>query len=365
MGRRFPRTDRNALARRDRAGHGHQRDHLAHEDMFSDAGRGGRQTRREGGSAEGQERRRAKLQGPPRLVQPASRTTGEEAEWPRQEFLYWTDDGSGAAPCGTTTGRSHSCVRMPTACMSGRRRTSNCVCRWLATCAMDPFERAHHEAIGYGRWQFDHMYVFAPAGYYVGQWLQSFREFPAAPEARQFQPRPCDGIDNQRCGRQVTPGRPRLTGVPAARKRRRDGRPSDTRGVEMTTAGQRAVAGSTLTLLLAACGSPDHHETHWGYDGEGAPEHWASLSPDFATCDAGVEQSPIDLANAVPIEDSGIARRLGEAVISVEQRAHVMDLIDNGHTVQVNERCTTSHGDWGNRVRTCTVSTFMRLPSIR
>jgi hypothetical protein len=43
---------------------------------------------------------------------------------------------------------------------------------------MDPFERAHHEAIGYGRWQFDHMYMFAPAGFYVGQWLQSFREFP-------------------------------------------------------------------------------------------------------------------------------------------------------------------------------------------
>ena len=34
-------------------------------------------------------------------------------------------------------------------------------------------------AIGYsGWWQFDHMFVFAPAGAYVGQWLQSFLEFP-------------------------------------------------------------------------------------------------------------------------------------------------------------------------------------------
>jgi len=28
------------------------------------------------------------------------------------------------------------------------------------------------------QWQFKHMYMFAPAGYYVGQWLDSFREFP-------------------------------------------------------------------------------------------------------------------------------------------------------------------------------------------
>jgi carbonic anhydrase len=103
----------------------------------------------------------------------------------------------------------------------------------------------------------------------------------------------------------------------------------------MAATRQRVVAGATLTLLLVACGSPDHHEVHWGYEGDGAPEHWAGLSPDFATCDSGVEQSPIDLVNAVPIEDSGIARRLGETVLTVQQRARVMDLVDNGHTVQI------------------------------
>lgn len=103
----------------------------------------------------------------------------------------------------------------------------------------------------------------------------------------------------------------------------------------MATTGHRVVAGATLTLLLAACGSPEHHEAHWGYEGEGAPQHWGNLSPDFATCDTGVKQSPIDLIGAVPIEDAGIQRRLGGAAVTVEQRAHVMDLIDNGHTVQI------------------------------
>ena len=44
---------------------------------------------------------------------------------------------------------------------------------------MDPFERAEEEnAMGYQRWYMEHMFVIAPAGAYVAQWLQSFREFP-------------------------------------------------------------------------------------------------------------------------------------------------------------------------------------------
>ena len=30
----------------------------------------------------------------------------------------------------------------------------------------------------YDRWFVEHMFAFAPAGAYVAQWLQSFREFP-------------------------------------------------------------------------------------------------------------------------------------------------------------------------------------------
>ena len=48
----------------------------------------------------------------------------------------------------------------------------------LTNLRMDPFERAEHESIGYHRWWVDHMFMFAPAAAYVGQWLQSFRDFP-------------------------------------------------------------------------------------------------------------------------------------------------------------------------------------------
>ena len=33
----------------------------------------------------------------------------------------------------------------------------------------------------------------------------------------------------------------------------------------------------------------------WSYGGAGAPQHWADLSPDYAQCAAGLNQSPIDL----------------------------------------------------------------------
>jgi carbonic anhydrase len=103
--------------------------------------------------------------------------------------------------------------------------------------------------------------------------------------------------------------------------------------------------------MMAACGggeptstsaedadsasSAEHHDVHWGYAGEEGPDHWADLSEDYAACRDGTEQSPIDLSDAVAFEDSGIQQRLGEIVLTDEQRAKVADIVDNGHTIQV------------------------------
>ena len=42
----------------------------------------------------------------------------------------------------------------------------------------DPFERADHEAIGYACWRIDRAFLSAPAAGFVGEWPQSFQEFP-------------------------------------------------------------------------------------------------------------------------------------------------------------------------------------------
>ena len=100
-----------------------------------------------------------------------------EAEWPRHDFLYWTDDGNVAA------------LRYEDWKITFLKQNAEGIDVWrspfealrapmLANLRMDPFERAEHESIGYNRWWVDHMFVFAPAGAYVGEWLQSFRDFP-------------------------------------------------------------------------------------------------------------------------------------------------------------------------------------------
>ncbi len=100
-----------------------------------------------------------------------------EGEWPRHEFLYWTDDGSVAA------------LRYNQWKISFLRQDAHGLHVWvepfvelraplIENLRSDPFERAEYEAMDFDHWYIDHMFVFAPAGAYVGQWLQSFREYP-------------------------------------------------------------------------------------------------------------------------------------------------------------------------------------------
>jgi len=101
-----------------------------------------------------------------------------QGAWPRREFIYWTDDGSVAA------------LRYDNWKVTFLMQESEGLSVWqkpftqlraplLTNLRMDPFERAQAEhAVGYQRWYLERMYAIAPAGAYVGNWLQSFKEFP-------------------------------------------------------------------------------------------------------------------------------------------------------------------------------------------
>ena len=101
-----------------------------------------------------------------------------QGEWPRKEFIYWTDDGSVAA------------LRYENWKVTFLKQNAEGLKVWqqpfeqlraplLANLRMDPFERAEEEnAVGFQRWYLEHMFAIAPAGAYVGKWLQSFKEFP-------------------------------------------------------------------------------------------------------------------------------------------------------------------------------------------
>ena len=100
-----------------------------------------------------------------------------EGAWPRHEFLYWTDDGNVAA------------LRYDNWKITFLRQNAHGYRVWsqpfeqlrapmIANLRSDPFERAEYEGMGYPQWWMEHIFVIAPAAAYVGQWLQSFREFP-------------------------------------------------------------------------------------------------------------------------------------------------------------------------------------------
>ena len=57
-----------------------------------------------------------------------------------------------------------------------------------------------------------------------------------------------------------------------------------------------ALACLPAALLTGAVCSRSDEAVQWAYDGPGAPEHWASLSEEYATCADGKQQSPIDIA---------------------------------------------------------------------
>ena len=100
-----------------------------------------------------------------------------EGDWPRKEFLYWTDDGNVAA------------LRYNQWKVTFLKQNAHGIDVWrepfevlrapmLCDLRADPFERAEYESIGYNQWWAERMFVIAPAGAYVGKWLESFREFP-------------------------------------------------------------------------------------------------------------------------------------------------------------------------------------------
>jgi arylsulfatase len=102
---------------------------------------------------------------------------GEVKESPRHEFIYWTDGGSVAA------------LRYDNWKITFLRQNSVGIKVWetpfeelrwpmVTNLRMDPFERASDESTGHPQWAAERMFVLAPAGAFVGQWLQSFGEFP-------------------------------------------------------------------------------------------------------------------------------------------------------------------------------------------
>ena len=123
--------------------------------------------------------------------------------------------------------------------------------------------------------------------------------------------------------------------VPAPRARPPDGVKRPTRSevaapvlTAATSSPRSPRAGSTSpasgsTTAQATRGSA---QIPWSYEGEGGPENWGQLKPEYAGCATGKRQSPIDLRDGF---------RVDLEPIQFVYRPSQFRVVDNGHTIQV------------------------------
>lgn len=95
------------------------------------------------------------------------------------------------------------------------------------------------------------------------------------------------------------------------------------RELQMATSGPRKAKPKTPPPPK----EPDYSQVHWGYAGLGAPENWARIKPEYATCAVGTRQSPIDIRNGIKVDLEQLR---------FDYRNTLFRIVDNGHTVQVD-----------------------------
>lgn len=76
-----------------------------------------------------------------------------------------------------------------------------------------------------------------------------------------------------------------------------------------------------------AHGAGAGHGGHWAYNGDTGPAAWGGLKPEFALCGNGKRQSPIDIRGGIAVDLDAV---------QFDYRPSAFNVVDNGHTVQVN-----------------------------
>ena len=111
--------------------------------------------------------------------------TGEVSEGPRDEFFYFTDDGSLSALRYRDWKVMFSIQEAHGFDVWARPYTNLRIPR-LFNLRRDPFERADHDSDYYTQFFIDHMFVMIPAQAYVAEFLQTFQQFPPRQKPASF-----------------------------------------------------------------------------------------------------------------------------------------------------------------------------------
>ena len=83
----------------------------------------------------------------------------------------------------------------------------------------------------------------------------------------------------------------------------------------------------SVVVFATVTRGQEAHPPHWAYEGKEGPMEWGKLDKAFETCSLGHTQSPIDIKGA---------KTADLAALKFDYKAAPLNIIDNGHTVQIN-----------------------------
>ena len=86
-----------------------------------------------------------------------------------------------------------------------------------------------------------------------------------------------------------------------------------------------AVGIAIFTSCAFAANASSDERHHWNYSGETGPAHWGDLSPEYAACSQGKQQSPVNIRHA---------KHAKLPIIEFDYKPSAVDVINNGHTIQ-------------------------------
>ena len=110
---------------------------------------------------------------------------GETKEWPRQEMMYWSDDGDLMA-LRYEQWKMHFVEQRAEAFQVWSEPFVKLRVPLIFNLRADPFEKAQHESIYYADWLAHRAFLLVPAQVFVGKWISSFKDFPPRQKPASF-----------------------------------------------------------------------------------------------------------------------------------------------------------------------------------
>lgn len=98
----------------------------------------------------------------------------------------------------------------------------------------------------------------------------------------------------------------------------------------------KALFAASAIAVFSVSATTAAETPHFGYSGAHAPDKWSSLSPAYAACSAGRNQSPVNIAATI---DASLPR------LEFNYASLAQDFVNNGHAVQADYAAGSSLSD--------------------